>query len=161
MILLSLNLRGVGGTLKSASFRHVLDTTHQNIVFLQETLVHEQKARSFMNKFRPSWVSCVVSSVGTSGGLLVLWDPYLFNPVPYLTCGGILLTGSIFATKREINILNVYGPCMERKSFWNFLANNGLFSMKNLVVVGDLNLTVSTGRGMGWVNKLGSSSGFL
>jgi len=93
MILLSLNLRGVGGTQKSASFRHVLDTTHQNIVFLQETLVHEQKAPSFMNKFRPSWVSCVVSLVGTTGSLLVLWDPYLFNPVPYLTCGGILLTG--------------------------------------------------------------------
>jgi hypothetical protein len=85
------------------------------IVFLQETLVHEQKARSFMNKFCPSWVSCAVSYVGTSGGLLVSWDPYLFNLVPYLTCGGILLTGSVIATKREINLLNVYGMCMERK----------------------------------------------
>jgi exonuclease III len=45
MILLSLNIRGVGGTLKYASFRHLLDRVHPEIIFLQETLVHEQKAR--------------------------------------------------------------------------------------------------------------------
>jgi exonuclease III len=68
MLLLSLNLRGTGGTLKSASVRRLLDRTHPDIVFLQETLVHEQKARAFMNGFRPTWVSCAVNSVGNSGG---------------------------------------------------------------------------------------------
>jgi exonuclease III len=64
MIFMSLNLRGIGGSLKAASFRRALETTHPNIVFLQETMVHEQKARSYMHKFRPSWVTCAVSSVG-------------------------------------------------------------------------------------------------
>jgi exonuclease III len=73
MILLSLNIRGVGGTLKAASFQRLLDHVRPEIIFLQETLVHEQKARDFVNMFCPSWVSCVVNSLGTSGGLLVSW----------------------------------------------------------------------------------------
>jgi exonuclease III len=51
MILLSLNIRGVGGTLKSSSFCRLLDRVWPKIIFLQETLVHEQKARDFVNSF--------------------------------------------------------------------------------------------------------------
>jgi hypothetical protein len=39
MIFLSLNIRGVGGTLKKASLRRLIDTIHPSIIFLQETLV--------------------------------------------------------------------------------------------------------------------------
>jgi exonuclease III len=69
MIFLSLNIRGVGGPLKSASMRRLLNRTNPDIIFLQETLVDEKKARSFMNSLRPAWLACVVSSVGKSGGL--------------------------------------------------------------------------------------------
>jgi exonuclease III len=48
MIFLSLNIRGVGGPLKSASMHRVLSRTLPDIIFLQETLVDAQKARSFM-----------------------------------------------------------------------------------------------------------------
>jgi exonuclease III len=92
MLLLTLNIRGIGGTLKDASVRRLLDQTRPDIVFLQETLVHEQKDRYFMHHLRPYWVSSVVNSVGTSGGLLVTWDPNLYELVPFLTIGGILLT---------------------------------------------------------------------
>jgi len=92
MLLLSLNVRGVGGTLKVASVRRQLEHTHPDIIFLQETLVNEHKARDFVHLFFLSWVSSSVSSLGTSGGLLVAWDPNLFTLVLFLTLGGILLT---------------------------------------------------------------------
>jgi exonuclease III len=76
MILLSLNIRGIGGSLKAAAFRRVLDTTLPNIIFLQETMVTDIQARSFAFRFRPSWDICAVNAVGTSGGLLVMWDPH-------------------------------------------------------------------------------------
>jgi exonuclease III len=57
MILLSLNIRGVGGTLKYASLRRLLNRTNPDIIFLQETLVDEKKARLFMNYFS----TCLVS----------------------------------------------------------------------------------------------------
>ena len=98
MILVHFNIIGVGGTLKSVSFRRLLDRVHPKIIFLQKTLVHEQKARDFMNTFRPSWVSCTINSLGTSGGLLVTWDPNIFYLNPHLTCGGILLTDKVIAS---------------------------------------------------------------
>jgi hypothetical protein len=113
MLLLSLNLRGIGGTLKLASVRRVLDKTRHEIVLFQETMVLAGKARDFMFTLRPNWLCCVVNSDGSSGGLLVSWDPNFFYLSPYLTCGGILLSGSYLATRRQINILNTYGPCVE------------------------------------------------
>jgi len=78
VILLSLNIIGVRGTLKGASFRRLLDRVRPEIIFIPETLVHEQKVRDFVNIFRPYWVSCAVNSLGSSGGLLVTWDPFIF-----------------------------------------------------------------------------------
>jgi exonuclease III len=79
MIFLSLNIRGVGGTLKSTSFRRLLSRTSPDIIFLQETLVDGQKVRTFLNKFHPNWHTCSVNSLGTSGGLAVSWDPTKFD----------------------------------------------------------------------------------
>jgi hypothetical protein len=45
-----------------------LEFTLPSILFLQETLVKAEKARSFLQGFRPSWSTCAVSSVGTLGG---------------------------------------------------------------------------------------------
>jgi len=61
MIFLSLNIEGVGGPLKSPSMHRLLNRTNPDIVFLQETLVDEKKARSFMNSLRPASLACVVS----------------------------------------------------------------------------------------------------
>jgi exonuclease III len=89
MLLLSLNVRGIGGTLKAASFRRLIDQSSPEIVFLQETLVSAQKARDFFLIFVPSWAICSVNSVGSSGGLLVAWDTRFFELSPFLTVGGI------------------------------------------------------------------------
>jgi hypothetical protein len=69
MLLLSLNLRGTGGSLKLSSVRSVLDKTRPNIVFLQETLVHSEKARNFFQILRPKWYCCAVN-------LLVILEDY-------------------------------------------------------------------------------------
>ena len=141
MLLLSLNLRGTRGTLKVALVRNVLDKTHPNIVFLQETHVHSKKARSFFHTLRPTWLSCAVNSVGTSGILLVSWDPNYIDLVPCLTFGGILLIELCLESRRQINLLNVYESCMERKHLWEKLESLGLLNLKSLILAGDLNLT--------------------
>ena len=74
-----------------------------------------------MQKFVYSWYVCVVSSVGTSGSLLVAWDPNKFTLDPTLCGGGILLSGISLENQRVVNFLNVYGPCSERLLFWDRL----------------------------------------
>jgi hypothetical protein len=143
MILISINIRGVGGPLKQASMRRLLEKTQSSIIFLQETLVDAFVARDFMHQLRPSWLACATSSVGNSGSLLASWDPTLFDLSPMLSPGGILLSETCFELNTSINLLNVYGPCADRKDFWERLDDLGLLAAKKLILAGDLNLITS------------------
>jgi hypothetical protein len=145
MILLTLNIRGVGGSLKTASFRRLLNKTSPHIIFLQETMVTGLKARSFLNQFHLNWLTTYVDSIGNSGGLAVSWDPSVFELIPHLCSGGILLTGTSLWNNQQISLLNTYGPCTERKPLWDKVANCGILNLANLIIAGDLNLTTSVG----------------
>jgi exonuclease III len=130
MIFVSLNIRGVGGPLKQNSLRRLISTISPSVILLQETLVSAEKARSFIQKLRPDWLSCAVSAVGTSGGLLASWDPNFFTFDPFLRMGGIILIGKSIEDKKELLILNVYGPCPNRKEFWALVEAAGLLGKK-------------------------------
>ena len=161
MLVISLNLRETGGILKLSSVRSVLERAHLNIVCFQETLVHADKARCLFQHLRPKWLVCAVNLVVTFRGLLAAWDPSFFNLVPYLTCGGILLTGHCLDSKRYFNLLNTYGSCIERKSFWERVEAAGLLSLKILVLAGDLNLIMKASEMWGNRTNLGSLTTFF
>jgi hypothetical protein len=144
MILISSNIRGVGGPLKLASFHRLLSKTSPNFIFLQETLLSVEKAKSFMIKIRHDWCVSAVNVVGNSGGLLVSWDPSFFDLVPYLCIGGILLSYVSILDKRKHSFPNLYGACQDCKIFWEALEDAGLLSLKDLILAGDLNLITSS-----------------
>jgi len=79
-----------------------------------------------LNVLQPAWFTSVVSSVRKSGGLLATWDPNKFDLVPYLCGGGIFLTSHYLENKRELALINVYGPCNDRKYLWDKVVDRGL-----------------------------------
>jgi len=143
MILLSLNIRGVGGPLKLASMRRLISKTLPNIIFLHETLVDEENARHFMFALGLEWMSSIVSTVGNSGGLLVSWDPRFLKFLHVLSCGCIFLSGSNLVDKRKISLLNVYGPCIDRKIFWKKVDDRGLLAHVDLIMTGEMNFMLN------------------
>jgi hypothetical protein len=75
--------------------------------------------------------------------------------------GGLLLTGFCISSKREISLLNIYGPCLERRRFWNLMEHSRLLSIKILVIARDLNLTLSSGAIWGGFALVGPLAGFF
>jgi exonuclease III len=75
MILATLNVRGVGGPAKKLALKRFLDKVKPDVLFIQETMVSEVKARELFVNYLPSWYMCGVDSSGLSGGLLSAWNP--------------------------------------------------------------------------------------
>jgi hypothetical protein len=126
MILMSINIRGVGGSPKMPSLRRILSVYKLDILFLQETLVDEEKANIFLYSLYPSWMISTVSSVGSLGGLLAAWNPDVFDLQSHLCAGGILLTGIHLPDNRRISFLNAYGPYTGRRQFWELVESRGI-----------------------------------
>jgi hypothetical protein len=105
--------------------------------------VDEVKARNFMYSLCPTWMISDVSSIGKSGGLLVAWNPIVFELQSFLSVGGILLTGIHTLDKSRICLLNAYGPCTGRRQFWDQVESKGLLAHDAPIIAGDINFTTS------------------
>jgi hypothetical protein len=44
-----------------------------------------------------------------------------------------------------INLINVYNPYTDRHIFWENLVDRCLLDLENLIIVGDMHLTISVG----------------
>jgi len=154
MILFFMNIIGVGGPLNVASMRRLLSKKSPDILFLQETLISEEKARLFVNSFRLEWIVCVVNDLGKPSAIMVAWDPKVFYINAFLIYGGILLTCLCVPEKRRINFLNGYGLCTERKRFLEKVEGKGLLAKGDLIIVGDLNFTSSVFELRGYTSLL-------
>ena len=59
------------------------------------------------------------------------------------TVVGILVKASFWGVASPISVLNCYGPYRNREIFWDNILSGGLLSIPNLILGGDLNLTLS------------------
>ena len=143
MHILSLNICGLGDSAKQKSLRLLLSSLSPDLVLLQETMTSPYPALFAFYKIFPGWEFCALSSIGLSRGLLTSWNPKLFKCKAYQTVAGILLKATIMGSALKLSILNCYGPYHNRDSFWNVVASGGLLSLPNLILAGDLNLTLS------------------
>ena len=109
MVLLTLNVRGVVGTVKLSSMPRLLNYIKPDIIFLQETLVDDEKERKILLPLHPTWMFSAMSSVEKFDGLLVAWNPNILDLLPFHCAGDILLLGVHLPYKRDLNLINVYG----------------------------------------------------
>ena len=143
MRILSLNVRGLGGLAKQKSIRHLFSSLLPDVVLLQETMTSTFPALLAFSKLCPGWEFCAISSFGLLGGILSGWNLKLIKCKSFHTVAGILLKALIRGSTFPLSILNCYGPYLHREAFWNSVARGGLLSLPNLILAGDLNLTLN------------------
>ena len=84
-----------------------------------------------------------------SGGILTAWSPELklISATRYgLVLGTHLEDGEMCLS---YTILNVYGPFYDKKSLWETVGKTGAADQTNVILGGDLNLTLSTNEILG------------
>ena len=143
MRILSLNVRGLGSLAKQKILRHLLFALSPDVVLFQETMTSPYPTLFSFSKLCSGWEFCALSSNGLSGGILSGWNPKIIKCKAFHTAAGILLKASIWGSSLNISILNCYGPYLNQNSFWNVVALGGLLSLPNLILAGDLNLTLN------------------
>ena len=143
MKILTLNVRDLGGLAKHKSLQNLLVSLSPDLILLQETMTNSHPALLAFSKLRPGWEYCALSSSGLSGGLLATWNPLCFKIKAFRTVSGILLKAHVRGSSLNLSLLNCYGPYTNRETFWDLVVQGGLLNEPNLVLAGDLNLTLN------------------
>lgn len=91
MIILSLDVWGVGGNLKKNALKRLITLSRPDVILLQETMCNGEKAVEFVKLWLKDWAFCSFDSKGLSGGLLSAWSPKLKTISSSLFPSGILL----------------------------------------------------------------------
>ncbi|KAJ0599187.1 putative RNA-directed DNA polymerase [Helianthus annuus] len=105
-------MNGIGGSNKSFWVRNLKSRLKADVIGLQETHkagLADLDLRRFWDN--SSMQSCVVDSVGRSGGLALMWNPDLLS-VDFTLQNQrfVLVSGSVRGYESRINILNVHAP---------------------------------------------------
>ena len=143
MKIITLNVRGLGGSAKQKSLHRLFVFVVPDIILFQETMNSMYPTLLVFSKLCPGWEFCAISSKGLSGGLLSGWNPLKVRCKSYQTLAGILLEARFRGSHIPLSIINFYGPYLHCDVFWNKDARGGLLALPNIIITGDLNLTLN------------------
>ena len=88
---------------------------------LQEIMSSSSKACDLFLKIYPMWKCVVLDACGQYGGILVAWNPTIFDFNPFSTIVGLVIEGKFCGLDKTIKILNFYGLYLHRKVIWDNL----------------------------------------
>jgi len=85
------------------------------------------------------------------------------NPLSGFSCAvdmNSIIGISIWNTQ-PITLLNMYGPCSDRKLFWDRVADSSLLDCTDMIIVGGLNFTTNSGEVCGSSTTLDPLAGYI
>ncbi|XP_022013758.1 uncharacterized protein LOC110913221 [Helianthus annuus] len=143
MNLLTVNIRGIGGTEKPLWLSRLVKEQKASFLCIQETQISDIDAvivGRYWGQVDMEWVS--VDARGRSGGLVSAWDPGAFSKRSVIKNESFLaVTGRIFGTEVVLNIVNVYALCetTRRRILWEELKRIKVEKEGMWVMAGDFN----------------------
>ena len=144
MIVVNLNIRGMGGTIKSRYLSHIIASEGADFVCLQEIkskVITEAKCFSLWGNNRVGWLH----NVGENGcgSLLSMWNEDAFRYSSHVMGKGfIAVFGSHLKSNASYVLVIVYAACSlnDKKILWEDLSNIKLASQEKVwCFCGDFN----------------------
>ena len=158
MLILSLNVRGLGKDERAGDLSKLIYDTSPAIILLQETMSPASIAIETIANLLPGWELYAINALGLTGGLLSC--SRIVHISPFKTAWGVLMEGKLGFLNIDVRILNMYAPYNKRDCFRASLSYSGL-NTSNLNLAGYLNFTTSPTEIWGHNAKLDSMVDFF
>jgi exonuclease III len=143
----SWNCRGLGSKIKEEALRDIVRLERPEVLLIQETKMEEADLLKISPSFWKKGPGKAVSARGASGGLATFWDSTKLELIEEIATTHWLFTKlNHKGSGHQVSLFNLYVPVLlnEKKDCWDslhLLLNS--HNTENLVVAGDLNVTLS------------------
>ena len=119
MIIVSMNVRGLGGVPKRRSLQRLLNSSKTDIILFQETMEARDKFSKSLSYFLPGWNFVSLDVEGQSRCLILGWNDYVMIVSSFSYQTTILIQGKSNIDHTSFKVLNIYYPY--RREFWEGL----------------------------------------
>ena len=143
MKILSLNVCVLGGKTKQCCLWSLILSIAPHLILFQEMMCSSYPTLLAFSKLMPNWEFCATSASGLSRGLLTAWNPLFVRCHAFEIVVGILVKARFCGLSTPLAILNCYGPYRNRELFWEKALRGCLLNTPNLILGGDLNMTLN------------------
>lgn len=143
MKLLSFNCRGLASPKKKLAMKRLFLSKLVDVILLQETLSKVKSIIPLLNSRLSGWTFHALDVSGHSGGVAVGFKNR--SIVLKNIWGGRGFLGSDIYSKDvedEMRIINVYGPCHNKESFWRRLLRSSLLQADNVILGEHMNFSL-------------------
>lgn len=161
MIILPMNVRGLGGVPKRKSLQRMLKKWKPNLILFQETMMSGKYAYDLLSYFLHGWNFVSIDGQGHLGGLISGWNDLIFIEASTCFTSRILIQGKSKVDQNCFKLLNLYGPYINRREFWDDLRHNDFWSDENLIIGGDLNFIISDSERWGFNSRSDSLASYF
>lgn len=139
MKILSFNCRGFASLTKKLALRRLLNSTHLDVIFLQETLCPADPLIHTLSSWFPNWTFHALDASGRSGGLAIgVYNRSVEIRNIWGGKGFIGLDILAHSIDKDLRIINVYGPCSDWVTFWRSFLESDLLQADNIIMGGGL-----------------------
>ena len=150
MICLSYNCKGLANSDKKLALKRLLHATRIDALFLQETLGDGLSITKILTPLLPDWSFATIDARGRSGGCALGINNKTIRVLNWW--GRVGAIGAEVITREldlPISLINVYGPCLHKETFWDSLLSCTLLQQNNIVLGDDMNFSIGISESWG------------
>ena len=143
MVVMTLNCKGLASTPKKLAIRRLIEDQFLKVIFVQETMCDGSFLVTALESMLKEWNFVFIDAKGRSGGLLLGWRfRHLLLLNAWACYSGLCVLLFSIELKMNFCILNLYGPYVDRESFWSNLVSLDCFKSSALIMGQDLNFSM-------------------